>query len=206
MTFLQGFTTVVFYIFAVSAIAASLVVVTTRNPVKGVLFLVLAFVATAAVWIFLHAEFLALILVVVYVGAVMTLFLFVVMMLNIDVAQKRTPWVKLLPVGLIVIFLVLIMMIFVVGPQHYGASHVMVPGAVSANYSNVKALGDTLYGEFVFPFEVAGVLLLTAMIAAITLSFRGPRNRKVVRVPDQLAAKRNDRLRIVKMKSEKREG
>ncbi len=192
-------TQVVFYLFAISAVCGALMVVTARNPVKAVLCLVLTFVAMAGIWILLHAEFLALILVIVYVGAVMTLFLFVVMTLNLDRQQLKRGLVRYLPLGLIIVILIMVMMFTVIGPSHFGLSKYPEPAAVAANYSNVKALGTTLYSRFVYPFEIAGVLLLVAMIAAITLAFRGRRHRKQVNIGEQLATRREDRITLVKM-------
>jgi len=205
MTFTQGFAQFVFYVFAVAAVASALMVVFTRKPVKGVLFLVLTFIAMAGIWIFLQAEFLALILVVVYVGAVMTLFLFVVMMLNTEIDRSKKMLVRYLPIGLVVMLVLLIMMIYVVGSGQFGLAHYAAPGQLPAHYSNVSALGTTLYADYVLPFVTSGVLLLVAMIAAIALAFRGAHNRKIERVPDQLRVKKADRLRVVKMKSEKGE-
>lgn len=196
---------VIFFVFALSALTAALVVITTKNPVKGVLFLVLTFVAMAGIWILLHAEFLALILVVVYVGAVMTLFLFVVMMINLDLSELRRGLVKYFPLGLIIVALLFVMLYLVLGPQHFGLKAYPMPPSQPDHFSNVKALGQTLYSQFIYPFELAGALLLVAMIAAITLSFRGQRRRKVVLVPDQLKVSKKDRLRVVKMKSEGKE-
>ena len=194
---------IIFYIFALAAVISALVVITTQNAVKGVLFLVLTFVAMAGVWILLHAEFLALILVIVYVGAVMTLFLFVVMMLNMETTNFKRGLVRYLPLALVMALLILVMIILVVSPQQFGLSHFPAPAAVSAHYSNVRALGNTLYTGFIYPFEIAGALLLVAMIAAITLSFRGPLRRRIVRPADQLKVRRADRVRLVKMKTEK---
>lgn len=205
MTFIHGFQQVVFYIFAVSAIFSAFMVVSSRNPVRAVLCLVLTFIAMAGIWIFLQTEFLALILVVVYVGAVMTMFLFVVMMLNVNLLKDKKAWVRYMPLGLAIVLLVLIMMVFVVGPNNFGIHHFKQPSQLPADYSNVKALGLLLYSRFVFPFIVAGVILLVAMIAAITLSFRGTRNRRVVNIKDQLAANKADRLKVVKMKVERKQ-
>ena len=198
-------TQVIFYIFAVSAVMSALFVVTAKNPVQGVLSLVLTFVAMAGVWILLHAEFLALILVVVYVGAVMTLFLFVVMTLNLDKTQLRRGLVRYLPLGLIIVILIMVMLFYVIGPEHFGLKEYSTPAAQPVDYSNVAALGYTLYTQYVYPFEIAGVLLLVAMIAAITLAFRGRRNRKVVSISHQLSVTRKDRITLVKMKSEKKD-
>jgi NADH-quinone oxidoreductase subunit J len=206
MTFLQGFTQVLFYFYAIAALTCAFGVITARNPVKAILLLVLTFVFAAAVWLFLQAEFLALILVVVYVGAVMTLFLFVVMMLNVNQPERKRFWTRLLPVILIVILLMLIMMVFVLRPENFGLAKYSALSA-SAHYSNVAALGMTLYSDYIFPFEVAGVLLLVAMVAAIVLTYRGVRKRKTVNITDQLMVRKSDRLRVIKMKAEpKNEG
>jgi len=191
---------VIFYIFALSAVGSALIVVSTRNPVTGVLSLVMTFIATAGIWILLHAEFLALILIVVYVGAVMTLFLFVVMMLNLDLTKLRSGLVRYLPLGLVIVVLIMIMLFTVIGPNHFGLKEFPAPLPQPEHFSNVKALGLTLYTDFVYPFILAGVLLLAAMIAAITLAFRGNRDRKVVSIKEQLATTKADRLTIVKDK------
>jgi NADH-quinone oxidoreductase subunit J len=195
---------VIFYLFALCAIFSAVNVVTTRNPVKGVLSLVLTFVAMAGIWILLHAEFLALILVVVYVGAVMTLFLFVVMMLNLETTNLKRGIVRYFPIALVIVLLIMVMIFLVVSPQQFGLSSVPAPGPVSAHYSNVRALGQTLYTGFVYPFEIAGALLLIAMVSAITLTFRGRKHRRKVNINDQLKTTKAERLRMVKnMKSGK---
>lgn len=192
-------TQIVFYIFAIGVILSSLVVVSTRNPVKGVLFLVLCFVAMAGVWILLHAEFLALILVVVYVGAVMTLFLFVVMMLNIDVASIKQTLVRYFGVGLLIVFFIFLFIFMIVGPKHFGLLSYPVPQDSSSALSNVQQLGLTLFNHYIYSFEVAGILLLTAMIASISLAFRGVQRRKNIRVDDQLAVRAQDRIKLVQI-------
>lgn len=190
---------VIFYLFAAVAVGSALFVITARNPVRSVLSLVVTFFAMAGVWMILSAEFLSLILLLVYVGAVMTLFLFVVMMLNIDREQKRSGFVKYLPFGLLLIVLLIVVMLKAVGPTAFGA--VAIPASVPADYSNITELGNVLYTEYAYPFEISGVILLAAIIAAITLTFRGPVRRKVQDVSAQVAMSRSDAVRLVKMPS-----
>lgn len=195
---------VVFFIFAAVLIAAAVMVITSRNPVRAILFLVLAFFASAVLWMMLQAEFLSLVLIFVYVGAVMTLFLFVVMMLNIDLSKLQEKFVRYLPFGLVVMVLLVGTMILVVSPKHLPAttSHLKL---FPANYSNVKAMGILLFTDYLYPFEIAAVILLVAMIAAITLAFHGRKpNTKSQKISEQLKAQKKDRLRIVKMKAEKK--
>lgn len=194
----------IFYAFSAVAIGSGLLVVASKNPVHGVLFLVLAFFAMSGVWIILNAEFLALILVLVYVGAVMTLFLFVVMMLNIDLASKRESFVKYLPLAALIVLVIVGLTVMVVGPAQFGLIHAPVPEATSAEFSNTAALGAVLYTQYAYPFEVAGVLLLTAIIAAITLSHRPPKNRKIQIIAEQLAVQPKDRMKLINMPSEKK--
>lgn len=204
MNIINLVTQIIFYLFAVGAIFSALIVVSTRNPVNGVLALVLTFISMAGIWILLHAEFLALILVVVYVGAVMTLFLFVVMMLNLDLTNLKRGLVRYLPVGLLIVFFILVMLFLVVGPRNFGLQYYSVPMPQTDDVSNVQALGMTLFTHYIYSFEIAGVLLLVSMIAAITLAFRGVRQRKVVKVSDQLAVRREDRVTLVKMQNEQK--
>lgn len=187
-----------FYLFSFVFLVAGLMVILARNSVHAALFLVTSFFASAALWILLEAEFLALILILVYVGAVMTLFLFVIMMLNLDISPKQEGFVRYLPVSLIVITLIGATLIYVIAPQHFGLQHAPMPAHQPASYSNVSELGEVLYTRFVYPFELAAVLLLTAIIAAISLSLRKPRG-KVQEVPEQLQIDREDRVRLVKM-------
>lgn len=187
-----------FYFYAAVLIGAACSVVLSRNPVRGVLSLVLAFVAAAAMWLVIEVEFLAWVLILVYVGAVMTLFLFVVMMLDIDLAELRSGFVRFLPLAVVVVGGVLGILISTYSLQLFGhdaASYKLVRHA--ADYSNVMALGNVLYTEYVYPFILAGVLLLVAIIAAIGLTFRGPRGRLAQNIGQQIAAKKADRLRIV---------
>lgn len=189
-----------FFIFASLLITAALMTVVSRNPVRCALFLVLAFFSAAALWILLEAEFLGLILVLVYVGAVMTLFLFVIMTLNIDVAEKQPSFVRYLPVAIISVLVLLSLLVYTLMPIPAG-SHLIMH---AADYSNTGALGDVLYTQYAYPFEITGVLLLVGIIATIALSFREKRMNKAISPEQQLQVKSADRLRIIKMKSEKK--
>ena len=191
----------VFFALATIVVIAALLVILVRNPVHSVLSLVLAFVASAGLWILLEAEFLGLILVLVYVGAVMTLFLFIVMMLKLNLTSLRAGFVTFLPLGVAVSLSMLIMLCYVVGPAHFG---MFAPATPVGAPSNIVALGTVLYTQYAYPFEIAAVILLVALIAAIGLTFRGPRDRKRQVIEDQLLVKRSDRLRIIKMPSEKK--
>ena len=195
---------VIFYIFAAVAIGSAVSVITATNPVRSVLSLVVTFFAMAGIWMILHAEFLSIILVLVYVGAVMTLFLFVVMMLNIDTETTKSGFVRYWPFGLVVALLITGTLFMIVGPHYFGIVAMPIPAAPAADYSNLKALGDVLYTDYAYPFEVAGVLLLAAIIAAITLTHRGPLKRKVQNPAHQIDVDPASRVRLVNMASEPR--
>ena len=192
----------IFYMFAAIAVGSAVAVITVRNPVHSVLSLVITFFAMAGVWMILHAEFLSLILLLVYVGAVMTLFLFVVMMLNIDQESLKGGFVRYLPYGTALIVLVTGMVMVMLGPKYFGLTLMPAPMSVPADYSNVRALGVLLFTDYIYAFEIAGVLLLAAIVAAITLAHRAPTRRKVQNSADQIAVRPEDRLRIIKMASE----
>lgn len=196
---------IIFYIFAGIAVSFGVVVITARNPVISVLSLVVTFFCMAVIWMILRAEFLSLILLLVYVGAVMTLFLFVVMMLNIDLANKRSGFVRYLPLGIIVVLVLTGLLVVAVGPEFFGLAKMPVPSPEPANYSNIEHLGALLFSEYVYPFEVAGVLLLAAIIAAITLAHRAPHKRKIQKVSEQIAVRPEDRLRIINLPSAPKE-
>lgn len=191
-----------FYIFATMAVASAFMAITMRNPVRSVLSLVVTFFSMAAVWMLLSAEFLSLILVVVYVGAVMTLFLFVVMMLNVDTTSKsKGNFIRYLPVGLLVVAVVVGVMIAGFGSRFI---HLAAPEMAAADYSNISQLAAVLYTDYAYPFEIAGVILLAAIVAAISLAHRIPKRRRVQNISKQLQVRSKDRLRLVKMPSEKK--
>jgi NADH-quinone oxidoreductase subunit J len=194
---------IIFYCFAAVLLFAASMVVTVRNPVRAALFLVLAFFTSAGIWLLLEAEFLALTLVLVYVGAVMVLFLFVVMMLDINLAPLQEGFAKHLPLGIIVAALITIEMITVLGVSNFGLDMVPAPEAQPQSYSNTKAIGMLLYTVYVYPFEIASVILTVAIIAAITLTLRTKKS-KSQNVAEQVKVRAKDRVRIVQMASEKK--
>lgn len=193
---------IIFDGFAITAVFSAAYMITAINPVRSVLALVVTFFSMAGVWMLLRAEFLSLILVLVYVGAVMTLFLFVVMMLNIDTEYKESGFVNYLPFGILIVLLITALMLMALGPAHFGIAQMPAPLPEPADYNNTKLLGNLLYTDYAYPFEVAGVILLAAIIAAITLAHRGAVQRKSQNVDHQIAAKPSDRVRLVKMPSE----
>lgn len=189
-----------FFVFAALLIAAALMMIISRNPVRCALFLVLAFFAAAALWILLEAEFLGLILVLVYVGAVMTLFLFVIMTLNIDKAEEQYGLVRYWFFAIIAVLVLLALLIYAVYPLSGKLG--LLP--LAAHVSNTQALGDVLYTHYAYPFEITGVLLLVGIIATIALSFREKRLNKAIPPELQLKVKPSDRLRIIKMPAERK--
>ncbi len=199
----MNFETVVFYLFAALIVFASLRVITARNPVHAVLFLVLTFISSAGIWLLLEAEFLAITLVLVYVGAVMVLFLFVVMMLDINLVRLREGFWRWLPFGAVLAGLIAFEMIWVLGSPETSAGKTAVKHA--ADYSNTKELGRLIYTDYVYPFEIAAVLLLVAMVAAIALTLRRRKDSKSQVVAEQVAVKKADRLRIVSMPAERKD-
>jgi len=198
------FEKIIFYLFAGILILAALRVITARNPVHAALFLVLAFFSSAALWILLEAEFLAITLVLVYVGAVMVLFLFVVMMLNINIDVMREGFIKYLPIGIAVAVISAIEMGIVI-TGNFGADKTPALVRNEPGYSNTEAIGNVLYTEYLFAFEVAAVLLLVAIVAAIALTMRKRPNTKFQNPGEQVIVKKADRLRVVKMDSEEKQ-
>ncbi len=198
MTFLQ----ISFYFFAAILLFAAFMVITIRNPVKSALFLVLSFFSASGIWITLEAEFLAIVLVLVYVGAVMVLFLFVVMMLDINLVRLREGFGEYLPIGGLVAVLLVIEMAVMLNSPEFSSDSLPRPQGQPAGYSNTEALGQVLYTDYVFPFEIAAIILLVAIVAAIALTLRRRPETKYQKPSDQVRASKADRLRIVSMKSE----
>jgi NADH-quinone oxidoreductase subunit J len=199
---MMEFKTFVFFVLAAIMLVAALRVITARNPVHAALFLVLSFFTAAGLWMLLEAEFLAIVLIMVYVGAVMVLFLFVVMMLDIDIERLRHRFWSYLPLGAMIGLLMVAEMVLVLGGKYFSAE--VLPGqSMPAGYSNTKELGRLLFTEYVYPFELASVILLVGIIAAIMLTLRQRKDSKFQNPLEQIAVKRNDRIRLVKMAGEK---
>ncbi|MCP3869886.1 MAG: NADH-quinone oxidoreductase subunit J [Gammaproteobacteria bacterium] len=193
----------VFYLFSFILVAAALMVITRRNPVHSALFLVLAFFTSAGIWLLAEAEFLAIVLVLVYVGAVMVLFLFVVMMLDIDVATLRAGFINYLPVALMVAVVMALEIFVIVGPGNFGLDVYPSPPPLPTDYSNTEALGSVLYTVYMYPFEIAAVILLVAIIAAIGLANRTRSDSKYQDPSLQVKVRKGpDRIQVVKMEAE----
>mgnify|MGYP001556714193 FL=1 len=197
---------IVFYAFSLVMLGAAVMVITVRNPVYAALFLVLTFFSAAAVWMLLEVEFLAIILILVYVGAVMVLFLFVVMMLDINVDPLKEGFVRYLPAGIIVALLMAGELLMVVWSKgRFEAGSYPLPAPNPQGYSNTKEVGDVLFTQYLLPFEVAGVILLVAIIAAVALTLR---QRPAVHRQNpslQVRVRRDERIRLVKMKPDSRQ-
>ncbi len=200
---------IIFYLFSTVAVVSALMMISVRNPVRAAFYLVLSFFASAIIWLLLQAEFLAIVLVLVYVGAVMVLFLFVVMMLDLNIVEKESGFTRYFPIGIMLAAITFFSIYYVLGQKESGmdvfqsqplstaASHV-------EGYSNTKELGKLLYSEYVYAFEIAAMLLLVAIVAAISLTYRRrPKTRH--QNPDlQVSARHEDRIRIVKIPVEER--
>ncbi|WP_159879574.1 MULTISPECIES: NADH-quinone oxidoreductase subunit J [Aquitalea] len=199
----MSMTTVIFYILSAILLFAAVRVVTAKNPVHAVLYLVLAFFTSSGHWLLLQSEFLAITLVLVYVGAVMVLFLFVVMMLDINIEQLREGFWRNLPVAATVGLIMAFEMVLILTNPHTGLADYKAGAALAADASNVKVLGRQLYTTYLLPFELAAVVLLVAMVAAIGLTQRSRKDTKVVDAGDQVKVRSQDRVRIVKMQAEK---
>ena len=199
----MNFEPFVFYLFSAILLFAGMRVITARNPVHAALFLVLAFFTASGLWLLLEAEFLAITLVLVYVGAVMVLFLFVVMMLDINLEKLREGFWDYLPLAAIVSVLMVLEMVVILGGKHFGLKQMPAPVAHGPEYSNTKELGRLLYTEYVYPFEIAAVILLVAIVAAIALTMRRRKNTKYQNPAEQVRVKREDRVRLVSMPVEK---
>ncbi|VAW73949.1 NADH-ubiquinone oxidoreductase chain J [hydrothermal vent metagenome] len=199
------FERIVFYVFATILVFAATRVITVRNPVHAALHLVLAFFTCAGLWLLLEAEFLAITLVLVYVGAVMVLFLFVVMMLDINVAEVKEGFARNLPVGLTVAVLMILELWLVMKSKAFNAEQMPMPPPHPEGYSNTREIGSVLYTDYVYPFELASVILVVAIIAAITLTLSKRKVAKTQNPSEQVKVRREDRVRIIKMEAENRD-
>ena len=193
----MNFTSILFYVFAAILVLASLRVITARNPVQAALFLVLAFFQAAGIWMLLKAEFLSIVLVLVYVGAVMVLFLFVVMMIDIDMDKLRAGFWNYLPIASIVGGVIVLEMAAVIW-RSFPSTGTAVPEAANS-IGQTKALGLKIYTEYIYAFEIAAVVLLVAIVAAVALTLRKRKDTKAIDPGVAVRVKRNDRLKIVKM-------
>jgi len=200
-------TEIVFYAFSLVLVASAVAVITVRNPVSSALFLVLAFFTSAAIWMLLEVEFLAIILILVYVGAVMVLFLFVIMMLDINLAPLKEGFISYLPAGIAVAVVMAFELLVVLWSKgRFNESAFPVPPPHPAGYSNTKAVGELLFTEYLLAFEVAGVILLVAIVAAIALTLRQRTGVKRQNPSMQVRVQRDERIRLVEMDSEPRQG
>lgn len=197
-------TQVLFYAVAAVLIVGAVGVITARNPVHAALFLVFSFVNSAVIWLLMEAEFLAIVLVLVYVGAVMVLFMFVVMMLDINVAQMREGFTRYAPLGLLIAAIVVAEIGGVVWVKSLGGLPEAAAVTTAPDYSNTRELGERLYTEYLYPFELAAVILLLAIVAAIVLTMRRREGMKQQDIAAQVAVRPEDRIRIVKMSAEAR--
>ena len=200
----MDFRALTFYFFAAVMVLAALRVITARNPVHSALFLVLAFFSAAGLWMLLEAEFLAIALVLVYVGAVMVLFLFVVMMLDINLDRLREGYWDYLVPALIVAGVMIAEMALVLGGRYFDLEGMPQPAPHAADYSNTREIGLLIYTDYVYPFEIAAVILLVAIVAAIALTLRHRKDTKYIDPALQIKVRRQDRVRLVSMPSEKR--
>jgi len=198
---------IVFYVFSLVMLGAAVMVITVRNPVFAALSLVLAFFSAAAIWMLLEVEFLAIILILVYVGAVLVLFLFVVMMLDINLEPLREGFMRYLPIGVVVAVLMVAELLMVLWARgRFDLSGFPVPSPSPAGYSNTKAVGELLCTHDLLAFEVAGVVLLVAIIAAVALTLRRRTGSRRQNPAAQVRVQRDERVRLVKMDPEPRQG
>ncbi len=194
---------IIFYACSVLLIASALMVITSRNSVKAVMFLILTFFYGACIWMIMEAEFLAILLILVYVGAVMVPFLFLVMLLDIDFAELKQGFTRHLPIGIVVAGALLYFLFSQVGSTAFGPEAFPIPEPRAADFSSVSQLGMLLYTEYFYAFEIAALILMVAMVAAISLAFRGKREGTKTQKPgEQVKVKKADRVRLVKMAAE----
>jgi NADH-quinone oxidoreductase subunit J len=197
-------TEILFYAFSGVLVVSAIGVISSRNPVHAALFLVFAFFNSAVLWLLMEAEFLAIVLVLVYVGAVMVLFLFVVMMLDINIAQMREGFTRYAPLGILIAVIVIAEIASVVWVKSLGLEATEpVPAVATEGYSNTRALGELLYTKYLYPFELAAALLLIAIVAAIVLTMRHRAGLKQQDIAAQVSVRAKDRIRVVKMDPEK---
>jgi NADH-quinone oxidoreductase subunit J len=196
---------VLFYVFGAVLVLTAIGVITARNPVHAALFLVAAFLNSAVIWLLLEAEFLAVTLIVVYVGAVMVLWLFVVMMMDVDLARLRHGFTRYAPLGVLIALIVVAQIGTVVYVRQLGLDLSAAPVPKPAGYSNTLELGKLLYTQYLYPFEIAAVILLVAIVAAITLTMRQRPGQKLQDINKQVAVRAKDRVRVVKMDAEARQ-
>lgn len=201
----MNFQDFIFFTFASILVFCALGVVTFRNPVYAALLLVLAFVTSSGLWLLLEAEFLAITLVLVYVGAVMVLFLFVVMMLDINLDRLREGFWKWFPFGAVVALVMAVEMGMVLMSRQFDLEALPIPAPKDMQFSNTKELGRLIYTDYVYAFELAAVILLVAMVAAIAITLRHRTDKRLTDASRQIAVKRDDRLKIISMPAEKRE-
>ncbi len=197
------FTSILFYVFALCFIGSAVLMVTSRNTIKAAMFLILSFFSVASLWLLLEAEFLAITLILVYVGAVMVLFLFVIKMLDIDKSTVRAKFTKYLPLGIVVSVVVISQMALILSVGQFDLDNSMGPVRKAADFSNISQLANDLYTLYVYPFELAAVLLLTAIIAAITLVHRTEGRSKRQNIAEQINVQAADRVRLVSASSSK---
>ncbi len=197
-------TTVIFYLFSAILLFAGFRVITAKNPVHAAMFLILSFFTSAALWLLLEAEFLAITLILVYVGAVMVLFLFVIMMLDINIDVMREGFIRYLPAGAVVAGLVIVEMGMVLGSRYFGEANFPTPAPHGADYSNTKELGEQLYTMHLYSFEIAAAILLIAIVAAIGLTFRRRASAKKQVISEQHHVERKDRIRLLDLPAEEK--
>ena len=198
------FPTILFFVFGAILIAAALGVILARNPVYSALLLVFCFFNSAVIWLLLDAEFLGIVLVLVYVGAVMVLFLFVIMMLDVNLEELRKGLANYWPLAVAVAGFVVFAIVNIIVVKHLGGMSMRTAPAIAAGYSNTRDLGTALFTRYAYPAQIAAVILLVASVAAIVLTLRRRTGGKPQSIAMQVAAKAKDRVRIVKMASEKR--
>ena len=194
------FTSILFYVFSFFFVTGSLLMITSRNTAIAALFLILTFFSAASLWLLLEAEFLAITLILIYVGAVMVLFMFVIKMLDTDKSTLRAKFTRYLPLGILVSVIVIAQMVLVLNAGQFDLDVVGVPEKNDASYSNITAIAEQLYTLYVYPFELAAILLLIAIIAAITLVHRNESSRKTQNISEQINVQAKDRMRIVSIK------